>query len=101
MAIPVFSRKYIIDEMAKLADLEKQEATYLRSLIFINCGGSLDMTAFPLYRDRKEVKIYMIDSHRPYQHRNVNEDLNRVFVIHDGCRSFAECPSKADETLKE
>lgn len=41
--------------------------------------------------------MYMIDSHRPIEHHNVNEDLNRVFVIHDGCKSLDEYPSKEDD----
>jgi hypothetical protein len=39
VAIPVFSNKHITSEIKKLADQK-----YLRSMVFINCGGVIDMT---------------------------------------------------------
>jgi len=44
VAIPVFSNRHLVDELKKLAD-----SNYLRSLIFINCGGNLDMTQQWMY----------------------------------------------------
>lgn len=43
----------------------------------------------------------MLDSHRPYDHHNVNEDRQRVIVIHDGCRSLDEYPSLEDDRIRE
>ena len=40
VVIPVFSKMHIISELRKLSD-----SKYLRSLMFINCGGDLDMSA--------------------------------------------------------
>lgn len=102
VTIPVFSTSHITEQMRKLGDKSDSEyATYARSLVFINCGGNIDMTQQLIYQQRKEVKMYMLDSHRPYHHHNINEDLNRVFVIHDGCKSFEDYPSKEDDQIKE
>lgn len=40
VSIPVFSKLHIISELRKLSD-----SKYLRSLIFINCGGDIDMSS--------------------------------------------------------
>lgn len=102
MAIPVFSNTHIKEQLHKLGDKGDQEyAQYMRSLVFINCGGNIDMTKQTIYQQRKEVKMYMLDSHRPYNHHNINEELNRVFVIHDGCKSLNEFPSKEDDKIRE
>lgn len=39
---------------------------------------------------------YIFDSHRPYHHANINDPLQRICVIHDGCKSFNECPTEDD-----
>ena len=39
VAIPVFSKRTLVEELKKLNDSQ-----YLRSMVFINCGGTLDMT---------------------------------------------------------
>jgi hypothetical protein len=44
-AVPVFSNTHIREQMNKLGTKGSPEyAQYLRSLIFINCGGNIDMT---------------------------------------------------------
>ena len=41
----------------------------------------------------------MIDCHRPYHHNNINEDQSKLLVIHDGCKSFDECPTAEEDRL--
>lgn len=71
----------------------------MRSLLFINCGGYLDLTTMWFYTQRDSVKAYLIDSHRPYNHKNVNEEGSKIFVIHDGCKSFDECPTAEEDRI--
>ena len=42
-----------------------------------------------------------MDCHRPYFHGNVNDQDSKVFVIHDGCKSFEECPSLEEDRMYE
>jgi hypothetical protein len=49
IAIPVFSNKHIEQELKKIEDNIETEAKFLKSLLFINCGGSIDMTSKSLY----------------------------------------------------
>lgn len=42
------------------------------------------------------MKAYVIDSHRPIYHMNVNDESQKIIVINDGCKSFVECPSHED-----
>lgn len=51
------------------------------------------------FSKNKEIECYLIDSHRPYNHANINDDESKIFVIHDGCRSFDECPTKEDDRV--
>lgn len=48
---------------------------------------------------RDNIKSYLMDCHRPYNHKNINDDKNRVFVIHDGCKSFDECPTTEEDRV--
>ena len=48
-----------------------------------------------------KVKAYLIDYHRPYNHVNINDTQNKIFVIHDGCQSFEECPTSAEDKIFE
>lgn len=76
-----------------------QGSSYLRSIVFLNCGGRLDLTD-QWFAAKDDVKCYVIDSHRPINHRNINEQA-KIFVIHDGCKSFSECPNIEDARLYE
>lgn len=101
VAIPVFSNSHIREQLQKLGDKSDPEhAKCLRSLIFINCGGNIDMTQQLIYKEREEVCIYILDSHRPIEHHNLNDE-GRVYVIHDGCKSLDEFPSKEDDQIRE
>ena len=42
--------------------------------------------------ENDQIKSYLIDSHRPYNHLNLNHD--RIYAVDDGCPSFDDCPSK-------
>ena len=56
-----------------MAELRKlSDSKYLRSLLFINCGGDIDMSS-QWFFDSSEIKTYIMDCHRPYFHGNVND----------------------------
>ena len=65
-------------------------------MIFLNCGAYLDLTQQWFYRTEEHVKVYLIDSHRPFRHMNVNDPLEKIFIIDDGCKSLTECPTIDD-----
>jgi len=74
----------------------------IRSLVFLNCGGQLDLTEFWFYKEAESAaQAYLIDAHRPINHANVVCERNKIFVIDDGCRSFAECPTLQDAQIFE
>lgn len=66
------------------------------SLVFINCGGNLDLQKEWFYSNEHDVKAYIVDSHRPIYHKSVNDDAQKIIVIDDGCKSFTECPTFED-----
>ena len=68
-AIPVFSNMHLIKEFQEL-----KSSKFVRSLIFINCGGNLNLTTYWFYNEFSNVKCYLFDSHRPYDHRNINDE---------------------------
>ena len=43
-----------------------------------------------------DIKAYIIDSHRPIFHMNVNNDTFKIVIINDVCKSYIECPSLED-----
>ena len=94
MAIPVFSNTHLISEIGKL----EQFQSTLRNIVFLNCGGKLDLTKFWFYQQQAENQItaFLLDSHRPFNHNNVIDFDSRLFVIDDGCKSFVECPTNED-----
>jgi hypothetical protein len=89
--IPVFSNNHLSQELLKL-----EEQKYLRSLVFLNCGGSLELQNYWFF-DHPEVKAYLMDYHRPYFHGNVIERSDKIIVIQDGCSSFQDCPTLEDD----
>jgi len=43
----------------------------------------------------------LLDSHRPFNHHNVIDAANKIFVVDDNCKSFRECPKEEDARLFE
>ena len=74
------------------------QATQLRSIVMINCGGIIDLLGTlqqalddeggpsRLAEDlpHRDCRWYIIDSHRPYSLENVTADDDKVFILHDG-----------------
>lgn len=59
------------------------------SLVFINCGGNINLQKEWFYsEEHADVHAYVIDSHRPILHMNVNDQSQKIIVIDDGCKSF-------------
>lgn len=75
-----------------------KDSQFIRSFIFINCGGFLDLTKYWFYQN-DNIKSYIFDCHRPFNHNNINEDQNKIIVFHDGCPSFDECPTAEDARI--
>ena len=50
---------------------------------------------------KPDIKAYIMDYHRPYFHQNINEPQDKIVVIHDGCKSFDECPSFDEQRMLE
>lgn len=70
------------------------------SLVFINCGGNINLQKEWFYsEEHADVRAYVIDSHRPILHMNVNDQSQKIIVIDDGCKSFQECPTQEDFQL--
>ena len=96
IAVPVFSQSHLRTEMQKLEQFNDS----IRSLVFLNCGGMLDLTQQWFYTEEGcQAQAYLLDSHRPYHHNNVIDKLNKVFVIDDNCKSFLECPTEEDVNI--
>ncbi|KAL0081475.1 DNA replication pre-initiation complex subunit Cdc45 [Phycomyces blakesleeanus] len=51
----------------------------LRSIVMINCGGSVELSHF--FKDTPGVKIYVFDSHRPFNLDNLTNTDKRLFVF--------------------
>ena len=93
--IPVFSNKSVISELAKL---NSDDARFVRSVVFLNCGGRIDLTEQELFK-RDQVNMYVIDSHRPVHHHNVNSDKKVIVLQDEDCKSFDTCPTTEDDEL--
>lgn len=91
MIVPVFSVTHLDREIKKL----EQFSSVIRSLIFLNCGGMLDLTETWFY-SQQNCNAYLIDYHRPFHHNNMIDTYRKIFIIDDGCKSFVECPSEDD-----
>mmetsp|Transcript_32698 Transcript_32698/g.23629 ORF Transcript_32698/g.23629 Transcript_32698/m.23629 type:complete len:156 (+) Transcript_32698:50-517(+) len=90
--IPVFSNVHLRTELDKL----ETNKDAVKNLIFLNCGGTVDLTTSWFVTDQDvDAFAFLIDSHRPYYHKNVNES-ERIWVLQDGCASFDECPTSND-----
>eukprot|EP00347_Sterkiella_histriomuscorum_P008719 403344017 len=91
---PVFSNLQLRDEILKL-----EANKNIRSVLFINCGGMLDHTKMWYYKPLNKIELFIFDSHRPFNHNTLIDPLKKTYVIHDGCKSFDEYPTKEDEMI--
>ncbi len=57
------------------------------------------MTRLWFYKPEFEICAYVFDSHRPFCHKNINDPLNKILIIHDGCKSFEKCPNADDARI--
>lgn len=62
-------------------------------MLFINCGGYFDL-ANTWLSENDQVKSYLVDSHRPYNHLNLNH--KNIYAVDDGCPSFDDCPNQEE-----
>ncbi|KAI7852391.1 CDC45 family [Circinella umbellata] len=53
----------------------------LRTIIMLNCGAPLEV--FELFGNREEVKIYVIDSHRPFNLDSCLPESKNVLIFED------------------
>ncbi|CDW74860.1 cdc45 domain containing protein [Stylonychia lemnae] len=83
---PVFSNSHLREEI-------------IRSVLFINCGGILNHTTFWYYKPTSKVQLFIFDSHRPFNHFTLIDPLKKVYIIHDGCKSFDEFPTQEDQMI--
>ena len=90
-SIPVFSNLNLIEELKKL-----QDSSFVRSIIFLNCGGLIDLTSMWYYGAESKVESFIFDSHRPFHHNNIIDVSRRIYIIHDGCDSFEKYPTHED-----
>ena len=91
--IPVFSNKHVVQELNKL---DAEQARFVRSVVLLNCGGRMDLTEVDMFK-REQVNMYVIDSHRPIHHHNVNVDKKVIVLQDEECSSFDACPTAEDD----
>ena len=89
--IPVFSNVHLVSELKKL-----DGNPFVRSLLFINCGGLIDQTTQWYYTADSRVQTFIFDSHRPFHHSNIIDQHRKIYIIHDGCKSFDKYPTAED-----
>ncbi len=83
--------------MHLITELKKLEGNaFVRSLIFINCGGLIDLTALWYYKPDSRAQSFIFDSHRPFNHNNIIDVYRKIFIIHDGCKTFDKYPTAED-----
>ena len=91
MTVPVFSMSHLRRELDKLSQFK----SVIRSLFFLNCGGTIDLTSQWFYEEA-DISAYLIDYHRPFHHNNLIDLGRKIYIFDDGCNSFRECPTEDD-----
>jgi len=91
---------YKIIPVSGYSDLNKQidklrENKELKSLIFINNGGALDLTTAWFAQEETKIRAYVFDYHRPISHSNINS-TKKIILIDDGYFNIEECPADED-----
>ena len=69
--------------------------TSLKSIVFLNCGGQIDLTDKWFGQKDSKIDCYLFDSHRPIHHNNINQNDN-IIVVDDGVSKLKECPLSED-----
>ena len=80
-----------LEQQIDAAEKDKQ----LKSLVFLNCGASNDLTQRWFSESDSNVDVYVFDSHRPIAHTNIISD-KKVFLIDDGKSNLKDCPVEKD-----
>ena len=65
----------------------------------LNCGGSVDLGQKWLGQSQ-QVKVYVLDSHRPAHHNNIHSH-KLVIMVDDGTTDFKQVPALEDFYLGE
>jgi len=56
----------------------------LQSMVFLNCGGGLDLTEKWFVAEKTSVRAYVFDNHRPIHHHNIadknNVELSEILI---------------------
>ena len=89
--IPVFSNVHMVQELKKL-----EGNAFVRSILFVNCGGLIDQSSMWYYTAQSRVQVFIFDSHRPFHHSNIIDGLRKIYIVHDGCKSFDKYPTAED-----
>ncbi|EGR33194.1 hypothetical protein IMG5_206854 [Ichthyophthirius multifiliis] len=80
---------------------ECQQNINIQSLLFLNCGGLMDLTENDFVKNKTNIKAYVFDNHRPIHHHNLIDKSN-IIVIEDGTQNQENCPkNKNDKEILE
>lgn len=85
------------DDIARANDTLIVPNPDLSTIIMINCGGTVDLVDF-LELDESRI-VYVLDSHRPFDLMNVQDDNQQVVILNDQELVAADFP--APLTLEE
>jgi cell division control protein 45 len=89
------------DDVSTILTQRLQERT-LKSVILINCGGTIDLTKHFGVDLLEGVYLYVIDSHRPLHHGNLHGSSDRVVVFGGEIETLDETiPEESDDDLIE
>lgn len=51
-------------------------------MVFLNCGGGLDLTEKWFVAEKTSVRAYVFDNHRPIHHHNIADKNNvETFIM--------------------
>lgn len=53
----------------------------LRSLVLLNCGGSIDLFDLFSLDVHQHLTVYVADSHRPYYQANIDNKQQVIFAV--------------------
>eukprot|EP00347_Sterkiella_histriomuscorum_P008958 403343083 len=118
---PVFSNTHLIEELNRLQEISQDQIqksnenrqsksiintsnlqsnkSFLRTIIFLNCGGQIDQTKMWYYMEEAKLQLFIFDSHRPFHHNNLIDTARKIHIVHDGCTSLDNSVSQQELTL--